>query len=327
MKKQLSALLALTLLAGCGSASTASSSASPAAGKTAAASAETASTEFTSDNTYSVLAPTGAPGYALLPLADNESVSLELVDGADALQAAFVNPDSEYDVIAAPTNLGAKLISAGKTEYRLAAVLTTGNLYIVGTSEDVLSGNGTIALFGEQAVPGLVYQKLQPTATMTEQWYNAVTDAQAALLSGNADAALLAEPAATAAIAKGKEAGMNLMKVADLQQLWGDEGYPMASLFIKEDTYDNNKEDMAQMIDVLKNYADGVKSGDIDVAADLDGVSDPTIFGSVSSAMVAKTYTAMGINPDYARGQEESLQSFLDLFSVTLSDDAVLDFD
>ena len=43
--------------------------------------------------------------------------------------------------------------------------------------------------------------------------------------------------------------------------------------------------------------------------------------------MIAKTYTAMGINPDYARGQEESLQKFLDLFGVTLDDDAVLDFD
>lgn len=325
MKKQLSAVLALTLLAGCGTASTAASTA-PAA-TTAAATAETASTSFTSDNKYSVLAPTGAPGYALLPLADNDSVSLELVDGADSLQAAFVNPDPQYDVIVAPTNLGAKLISAGKTDYRLAAVVTTGNLYIVGTSEDVLSGTGTIALFGEQAVPGLVYKKLQPTTTMTEQWYNAVTDAQAALLGGQADAALLAEPAATATIAKGKEAGLSLTKVADLQQLWGDDGYPMASLFIKEDTFNAHKDDMAQMIDVLKNYADGVKSGNIDVAADLDGVSDPSVFGSVPSAMVAKTYTAMGINPDYARGQEESLQKFLDLFGVTLGDDAVLDFD
>ena len=152
MKKQLSAVLALTLLAGCGAASTAASTA-PAA-TTAAATAETASTSFTSDNKYSVLAPTGAPGYALLPLADNDSVSLELVDGADSLQAAFVNPDPQYDVIVAPTNLGAKLISAGKTDYRLAAVVTTGNLYIVGTSEDVLSGTGTIALFGEQAEIG-----------------------------------------------------------------------------------------------------------------------------------------------------------------------------
>lgn len=321
MKKQLSAILALTLLAGCGSGSAAASSAP------AATTAAAVSTEFTSDNDYTVLAPTGAPGYALLPLADNDSISLDLVDGSDSLQAAFVNPDSAYDVIVAPTNLGAKLISADKTDYRLAAVITTGNLYIVGTSEDVLSGTGTIALFGEEAVPGLVYRKLQPTATMSEVWYNAVTDAQQALLSGQADAALLAEPAATATIAKGKEAGMSLTKVADLQEMWGDDGYPMASLFIRQDTYEENRDDMAELINVLKNYADGVKSGGIDVAADLDSVSDPSIFGSVSSAMVAKTYTAMGINPDFAKGQEESLQEFLDLFGVTLSDDAVLSFD
>ncbi|MFR9256977.1 MAG: hypothetical protein ACLVJ6_16590, partial [Merdibacter sp.] len=108
--------------------------------------------------------------------------------------------------------------------YELAAVITWGNLYLVAEDEDALNEEGELAAFGEAAVPQLVLQNaidldsIMPSVT----YYNAVSDAQAQLLSGKADVALLAEPAVSATIAKGKEAGKNLKVIADLQQLYAE---------------------------------------------------------------------------------------------------------
>lgn len=314
MKKALQFVLAAFLLTGCSSTATSAA--------TASASAET-TVEIPAD--ISILAPTGAPGYSLVGLAAEGIGDLTLVDGSDVLQAAFVSETPEYDIIIAPTNLGVKLASAGSTTYRLAAIVTTGNLYIVGTEDtDLESADTSIAVFGETAVPGLVYSSLFADTEMTETWYSSVTEAQTALLSGQADCALLAEPAATATIAKANENGVTLTKLADLQELWGDDGYPMAGLFVQEDAVEDNADVYLAVVEMMQEYAAGVEDGTVDVAADLDSLEDPTIFGATASAMVAKTYTSMGIDPYLATEDEDNLQAFLTLFGVTVSDDAIV---
>lgn len=81
---------------------------------------------------------------------------------------------------------------------------------------------------------------LAPDVKAAPTWYNAVSDAQQALLAGKADMALLAQPAAAATIAKAKENGTDLKVIANLQELWtakqGDDetGYPQAAVFVKK---------------------------------------------------------------------------------------------
>ena len=315
MKKQIATLLVGIMLVGCGS-NTAESTATPSA--TPVAEGETVSVEG-----LNILAPTGAPGYALMPIVKEGNNDVTMVDGSDPLQAAFVNPNPEYDVIIAPTNLGAKLSSAGKTTYKLAGIITTGNLYIVAEDEAVLEGDGNLALFGEGAVPGLVYNSLYPETSMNATWYPSVAEAQAALLSGNADAALLADPAATAAIAKGSESGLSLKKVADLQAEWGENGYPQAGLFVEESTLEENKAMYKSLMDEIIAYADGVKDGSNDIAKDLEEVGSEQ-FGATPAAMVSKAYAGMGINPYYAEEDTDNLSQFLELFGVTLGEDTVV---
>ena len=66
---------------------------------------------------FKILAPGGAPALALLPLFDNVK-EIDIVDGPDNLQVEFTGP-SNYDIVIAPTNLGVRLASMDKTEYRL----------------------------------------------------------------------------------------------------------------------------------------------------------------------------------------------------------------
>lgn len=305
MKKLIAILMAAVMTAGC------AASSEPAAEPTAEAVG------------LKILAPTGAPAYALVPAVGTDGNDVTFVDGSDVLQAAFVSAEPAYDVIVAPTNLGVKIASAGSTSYRLAGVVTTGNLYLVGTDENVLTSGGTLALFGEGAVPGLVYRHLFPESSMEEVWYSSVQEAQAALLSGNADAALLAEPAATAAIAKAAENGTELKKICDLQELWGENGYPQAGLFVSEEAYEEKGASCKALMDSIISYADEVRDGTADLAADVEAAGADQ-FGGTPAAMAAKAYTGMGINPYYADEDTENLKAFLSLFNVTLNEDVIV---
>lgn len=314
MKRFVLSALSLALLAGC-------SSAPSAAAPSASSESETVSVP----EGLKILSPSGAPSYALVPLAKDGNQELTIVDGADALQAAFVNPNSEYDVIIAPTNLGAKLISADKTNYSLVSVVTTGNLFIVG-EEGALDSDGEIALFGENAVPGLIYKKVCKDITNPATWYSSVTEAQAALLAGNASAALLAEPAVTATITKAKKDGKTLVKLADLQELWGEDGYPMASMFVRNDVLESNAQGIKALVNELMDYADKVNAGDEDISADLDSLSDPSMFGATPSAIVKAAYAGMGIHVDLAENNKENVENFLSLFSISLTDSTIYSF-
>ncbi len=324
-KSCLTALFAL-LLAGCApGADPAPASAAPEATPEATAepeqTAETVSYDFSE---LKMIAPTGAPALSLLPVM-KESENITTVSGPENLQAALAAPEPEYDVIIAPSNLGVKLAGAGKTDYRMLAVVTWGNLYLVGDSEDALAKEGKLALFGESAVGGLVFKSLYKEEDITPEitWYAAVTDAQAALLTDEANAALLAEPAATATIAKAKESGKELKIIADLQKEWGN-GYPQAGLFVRAEAYEENKDLYDALVDTLAAYAGNVNTEDpAALTADLDAVGMETL-GMPSSAIVSKVWDRMGVRIVRACEVEAELTEFLSLFDIGNVEAAIL---
>lgn len=79
-------------------------------------------------------------------------------------------------MIVAPINLGAKVYSQAEA-YQLAAVVTWGNLYVVGSQDKAWEDpNNKMALFGENAVPGLVYNDVLADQVKAQTtWYNAVS--------------------------------------------------------------------------------------------------------------------------------------------------------
>ena len=166
-----------------------------------------------------ILAPMGAPSLSMLGLYGKEDVTIDTVDGTDVLRAQLAKKDGEYDAIIAPINLGAALLSKDKSEYLLDSVVTWGNLYIIGSDEAALQKEGMFAAFGEQAVPQKVLESSIELSTLTPEirYFNSANEVQAQLLSKKAAVGLLAEPAATATIAKAKEKGIELKVLKDLQ--------------------------------------------------------------------------------------------------------------
>lgn len=322
MKKISIVLMSLLLLVGCSNgqvASTQEPTSEPTSEPTATPE-ETNEPSTVDTSTVKVLTPSGAPSLSTIPLI-KEGYDVEVVDGPDMLQAAFVNPSPEYDVIIAPTNLGMKLATAGKTDYRLMAIVTWGNFYLVANDEKILESTDLIKVgaFGEQAVSGLVFNKLYPQYAEQVEWYASVAECAAALTAGNIDLALLAEPVATATIAKNKENGKDLFIVADLQKEWSEagQGFPQAGLFVRSENLKDNLTFYEQMIVSMQQYTfdTDASSSREELVKDIETIT-PEVLGVPSAQIISKVWPRMNIHVDLTDTHVEELQDFLKLFGI-----------
>lgn len=272
--------------------------------------------------TLKLLVPMGAPSISVLPLLNENIHSVNLVSGTDPLQAALISPNPEYDIIIAPVNLGASLISKNSSQYRLWGVVTWGNLYIVGENEEVFGSEGTLALFGENAVPQKIFDvvKEKININMNVAYFPSVNDAQAQLLTQKASAAMLAQPLAAATIAKAKEGGKELKIIANLQTLWkestGTENYPQAAIFVLESSYDKNKTLIEKQISDMKDYVDACWGESSTLEADITSLT-PEKLGLPSAKLVATVFKGMNVKIEAALDVEEELKAFLQLFGLT----------
>ena len=273
------------------------------------------------EETANILCPSGAPSLSLVSIYDDvvdAGGSITFVDGSDTLVAELSKEDSEYDIIVAPINVGAKLIAADSTDYLLAGVLTWGNLYIVGTADADLSGEGEIALFGSGAVPEMIYNQTKDEIgiTLTETYYDSATLVQEQLLAGNVEAGILAEPVATATIAKASQAGIELTVLADLQEYFNDgEGYPQASIFIKSDEYYN---------DLLDSLDEWTNNGYEDVENLIDSIGAETL-GLPSTTVAVNSLDRQNISYVAASDCVDELTDFLALYEIEFSEDMIHD--
>ena len=90
------------------------------------------------DEVVNVVIVDGAPALAVANLMrdfttyKNQTISYEVVNGADALSAKIAN--GEADIAIAPTNLGAKFYNSG-IDVKLASTNIQGVLYMVGKTQ------------------------------------------------------------------------------------------------------------------------------------------------------------------------------------------------
>lgn len=199
---------------------------------------------------FKVSVPTGAPGVALATLAEAHPDQYTFVT-AETISAEFASRTADF--IVAPVNAGAKLYKAGKSDYRLAAVLSWGNLFIASqreefTLEDI---NGAdITLFGEDTINASValYALELSGITPGNVEYLAGAANTQSLLVTDADAIVVtAEPALTAA--KLNCEGITAYAVNDLfKAATGDDGFAQAGLLVNADTLAARPDDVAEFL-------------------------------------------------------------------------------
>lgn len=202
-----------------------------------------------------VSSPSGAPGLVLATLAAQSPEQYTYV-AADTIPAEFAK--DEADFIIAPINVGAKLYKAGKSTYRLAAVVTWGNLYFASQREGFAAEdmNGAeVTLFGENTINASValYALKENGIEPANVEYMASAFETQSLLLSNPDAIVLtAEPALTAAALTAASMKNSTVQAVSLNSLYekaaGYDGYAQAGLFVRAQTISEQPEAVREFL-------------------------------------------------------------------------------
>ena len=269
----------------------------------------------------SILSPKGAPAISLVPLIQENKDSIEFVDGTDVLSAELIK--GEKDMIIAPVNLGAALSKKDSNPYRLYGIVTWGNLYLVSNSDISFVENEPLALFGEQAVPGLVFNSIKDSLeqVFVSTAFNSVTDVQGQLLSKTFNVGLMAEPLVTATIAKAKtlETPLNLSVYKDIQALWqektGFENYPQAAIYIKADISADKLKQVEARLELMMAYNIELNNNSSKLETDITEDLSATL-GVPASKILVQAWDRMNVNVVKADENKEAIEAFLELFKL-----------
>ncbi|MBO7326658.1 MAG: hypothetical protein J6U74_04015 [Clostridia bacterium] len=258
--------------------------------------------------------PDGTPALAAMSLLGKTTnlggynVSAEIV-ASTAIQTEIGG--EKADIIIAPTNAGANLISKG-ANYKLVSVMVEGSLYLIGNPAKV-GGNTTITLddlkgkriasIGQNNTPDKVFKYIidktegvtyddkndiitfSDGQTATIEWCADGPAAKVALLRENnpCDFAIVGEPAATAF---GTPNGGGFSARMDLQAMYktvngNDANFPQASLFVKT-ALAKDKKFMSALLNALSENRDWVIANPTEVTATIQAKGSSTTFPAPS---------------------------------------------
>lgn len=199
---------------------------------------------FAEEYPVKVSSPNGAPALALAAIAVKNPENYTYV-AAEAIAAEFAG--NKADFIIAPVNAGAKLFKAGKSSYKLAAVVTWGNLYFASQKKNFKIKDikkSEITIFGENTINASVALdalKKNKIAPKTVNYLGSAAATQALLLSDANAIVLTAEPALTAASMKNKN--ITAYALNDLyKKATGFDGFAQAGLFVRAETLEAQPE-------------------------------------------------------------------------------------
>jgi len=205
-----------------------------------------------------MIVPYGSTQYAQLYMQDNNDYLVDIIQGPDSLVAAFTT--NEYDVIFAPTNLGA-LMFLSKDNYQLLGVITWGNFYLITVSDSDFNlsfiNNKEIILFGQNQTSDIILKYVLSNNDIVSSlsYLDSVMSVQSEFILNQNKIYMVAEPIYS-----------NLLhlypniKSIDLQdeykKLSNKDSYPQAGIFIKKDldskTINKIKNDLSYSVNQIE---------------------------------------------------------------------------
>ena len=185
--------------------------------------------------------------------------------------------------------------------------MTEGLLYIITKDPEIntvasLEGrNIAVAFAGD--TPDIILDQLlahaglDPQADLTKQPAATPVEAMQLLLAGRADAALVGEPAASAAVLRGKQEGLEVLRGIDIQQAWGDMTgadpvLPQAGLAVTQSFLDDHGTIMPALLGILQQATAAVLADPAAAALDATGAlgqPPPLIQSSIEHAKLVAT--------------------------------------
>ena len=283
----------------------------------------------TYDHSLSILAPTGAPAVAFY----NYSGDANFSTSSDATTIIPEMVKKNKDVVVLPTNAGINAIVKQKVDYKIAATITFGNLYIASTGHDndkVMDKDDYIIIFQEKGVPGLIFKSIYGD-TLNDGLHPVgdVSLASKCLMSGkdvtrsneDVDYVLIAEPAFTNVKSK-KE---NVKEYANLQKEYKNKYSTeifQASVFVKNgvdaDVFLSSlEEDINAALKDSSVVEEATKDMSDEQAAAKYGVAPKM------AAANLKNGNRMGLGFKRAKYNKEGIDKFLSIFGIDATSEEI----
>ena len=278
----------------------------------------------------SIAAPSGAPSVCLYKyLADESKVEIRSPEEASGI-AAYMATDAK-DIIILPTNAGVQQIMKNNANYKIAANITFGNLFVAATGHDddgVMNGDDYVVLIQQNNVPDKLFQYCYGDLNLTNTHYlTQASNVKNVVATGknpedenaNVDYVLVAEPVFSAA----KSQNPNATQYASLQEVYktksGNKEITQASVFIKNTV---SKDDADAFLEALeKDINEFVADPSVidEYVKDFDNLQFAAKFG-VPNANLLKTLTTngnrMGVGFKKAKDNKANIDEFLTMWPV-----------
>lgn len=224
----------------------------------------------------------------------------------DELRAGLTSGQIVASVV--PAQLAANLYNRG-FPIRLANIMTEGLLYVLSEDRGIgaipdLAGRSLAVPFRGDTPEILFTQLLRHHGIAegdVEVSYTATpVEAVQLLLAGRVEAAMVVEPAASAAVLRGRQAGKDVRRVIDITAAWGEMTggaavLPMAGLALTDAIYAEAPEIMDPLRAALRDATQDVLANPVTAAANATeslGLPAPVIAESIpNSRLVARDAT------------------------------------
>ncbi|WP_066892832.1 ABC transporter substrate-binding protein [Clostridium nigeriense] len=212
----------------------------------------------------SFIAPNGVPATAISKMikenvqVDNKyNINYSIENTSDTLATAVMK--GEPDIAIVPSNLALQAYNKG-LGYKLVGTTGLGALYLVSTEGEIafedLRGKEVYNI-GSGLTPDIVFKALlkeNNIEDVTLSYVGGATELAPAILGGKAKYAVVPEPALTTILNKNP----NIKIISSLNNLWkesfnSDNGFPQASLIVKEDLIKDNKDFINKLVEEISN--------------------------------------------------------------------------
>ncbi len=208
-----------------------------------------------------VYAPDGAPALALAKLMHEENdlgedVSYHIVDsGSLTSRVTAGNEADNADLIIMPVNMASKVLNDG-SRYKMLGTVTHGNLFILANknAEQLTRDNFAEKLSGKKVgvinlteFPGVMFRTLLAKYSVTAE-LSQVAPAGVTGTDLSYDYFLVPEPAASTRVGV---TAAELAFVGDVQELYGEGGYPQAVLMAKTSLIEQNPQFISRFTEAL----------------------------------------------------------------------------
>lgn len=276
-----------------------------------------------------IAAPSGAPSVCLYKYLSDES-KVEIRSPEEASGIAAYMATNQKDIIILPTNAGVQQIAKNNANYKLAANITFGNLFIGATGHDddgVMNGDDYVVLIQQNNVPDKLFQYCYGDLNLTNTHYlNIASNVKTVLATGknsedenaNVDYVLIAEPAFTAAKTQNPE---KVTQYASLQEVYktksGNKEITQASVFVSNTA---NQEEVEKFLVALEKDISAFKADPSVIdqyVQDFDALQFAGKFGVPNATMLKNLTTngnRMGVGFKRAKENKANIDQFLSMW-------------